>query len=81
MRIVYSLLGALALFAAIIGLLVSGSENDAGERLDGFVASGVIALVGIGFMVGAAAFRPVAVGSAAAPAQPYYPPQQYPPQY
>lgn len=84
MRIVYSLLGAFALFAAIIGLLVSGTVDNAGDRLAGFVASATIALIGIGFMVGAAAYRPVAPaapGAAAAPPQPYHPPPQYPQQY
>ena len=77
MRNVCSLLGVPALFAAIIGLLVSGSLDNAGDRLAGFVASAVIALVGIGFMAGAIAFRPVAP-------PPFYPqaqPPHYPPQY
>jgi drug/metabolite transporter (DMT)-like permease len=72
MRIFYSIVGTLALLVA--GVLWLAAVNFADNETQGrdmTLSAATMALIGIGFMVGAAAFRPVssALRSTAPPAQ------------
>jgi hypothetical protein len=59
MRVFFTIAGLFVLGIATIGLFVAGGESDAGERMTGFIGVGAGALIGIGLMIGAVAYRPL----------------------
>jgi hypothetical protein len=72
MRILYSIVGTLALLvAAVLWLAAVNFADNETQGRDMTLSAATMALIGIGFMIGAAAFRPVAsaLRSAAPPAQ------------
>ena len=78
MRVFFTIASVFVLVIAAIGLFVAGDISDTGERMTGFVGVGAGALIGIGLMLGAVAYRPA--HPPAIPPQ-YPPPAQYQPGY